>query len=114
VCPPGRRPGVPREVRSGIGDREAAAAVGPEVDLCKFGWTLEVSSTVAAAGERRLRIETEGDVDDGTTWVVYLDFRAGRADEISSRGQFWSGSESVNTLRDAVRRLAPEPPDVKQ
>lgn len=93
-------------------DWTARAAIGPEVDPAAFNWTVDVSRAEASAGERSLRIWNEGDHDDGVTWVVHpVEIRAGRTYEATVRAQFWSESESFNTLRDAVTRLGPAPPD---
>ena len=100
---------------SGIGDWGSAAAIGPEVDLEEFEWTVEVSGERAAEGERSLRIFNEGDYDDGTTWAVHpVPVESGRAYTVDVSARFWSASESFNTLRDAVMRLGPEPPEVEE
>jgi hypothetical protein len=99
----------------GLGDWEAAAAIGPEVDLPEFEWTVEVSDAEASEGERSLRIFNEGDYDDGTTWVTHrVPVEPGRAYVAEVSAPIWSESESFNTLRDAVMRLGPEPPDVEE
>ena len=99
----------------GIGDWQAGAAIGPEVDLDEFVWELDVSGEEAAAGERSLRIWNEGDYDDGVTWGVHpVSVESGRAYQATVTAEFWSESESFNTLRDAVMRLGPEPPAVEE
>ncbi len=99
----------------GIGDWEAGAAIGPEVDLAEFEWELDVSDAEAAAGERSLRIWNEGDYDDGVTWGVHpVAIEPGRAYRIEVTGRFWSESESFNTIRHALMRLAPEPPATEE
>lgn len=96
---------------AGIGEWESGAAIGPEVDLAEFEWELEISEAEAAEGEHSLRIWNEGDYDDGVTWGVHpMPVEPEQAYEIEVSAQFWSESESFNTLRDAVMRLAPEPP----
>jgi hypothetical protein len=100
---------------SGLGDWTAEAAIGPEVALEDFEWTVEVSGAEAASGERSLRIWNEGDYDDGVTWAVHpVGVASGRAYRARGSAQFWSESESFNTLRDAVMRLGPEPPGVEE
>ena len=99
----------------GMGDWTADAAIGPEVDLVDFEWTVDVSTARASEGERSLRIFNEGDYDDGTTWVVHpVTVEAGRAYTARVRAAFWSESESFNTLRDAVMRLGPERPETEE
>lgn len=99
---------------SGIGDWEAGAAVGPEVDSGEFDWELDVSDAESADGDRSLRIWNEGDHDDGVTWAVHpVSVEPGRAYRATVTAQLWSESESFNTLRNAVMRLAPEPPEAE-
>ena len=99
----------------GLGDWTAGAAIGPEVDLEDFEWTVEVSDAEAAEGTRSLRIWNEGDYDDGVTWAVHpVAVEPGRAYEVTVRAQLWSESESFNTLRDVVLRLGPAPPAAEE
>jgi len=99
----------------GLGEWESDAAIGPEVELEEFEWEFGVSETEAAAGERSLRIWNEGDYDDGVTWGVNpIPVDPGRAYRATVSAQFWSESESFNTLRDAVMRLGPEPPETEE
>jgi hypothetical protein len=99
----------------GLGGWESGAAIGPEVELEGFEWEFGVSGTEAASGERSLRIWNEGDHDDGVTWGVHpVPVEPGRAYEATVTAQFWSESESFNTLRDAVMRLGPQPPDAEE
>lgn len=100
---------------SGLGDWTADAAIGPEVDIEEFDWEVDVSDAEAAAGERSLRIWNEGDYDDGVSWAVHpVRVTPVEAYQITVTAQFWSESESFNTLRDAVMRLGPEPPAVEE
>ena len=99
----------------GLGDWETGAAIGPEVDVEEFEWSVEVSGEVASEGERSLRIFNEGDYDDGTTWAVHsLAVEPGRAYVAEVSAPIWSESESFNTLRHAVMRLGPEPPETEE
>jgi hypothetical protein len=99
----------------GMGDWSTDAAIGPEVDVAEFEWTVDVSTAQASEGERSLRIFNEGDYDDGTTWAVHaVPVESGRAYTVSVRAQFWSESESFNTLRDAVMRLGPDRPETEE
>ena len=96
----------------GIGEWETDAAIGPEVDVESFEWEVGVSDERAAAGARSLRVWNEGDHDDGTTWAVHaVPVEPGRAYRAEVTAELWSESESFNTLRDAVMRLGPEPPE---
>jgi hypothetical protein len=100
---------------SGIGDWEAGAAIGPEVDIEEFDWELGVSEEQAASGERSLRIWNQGDYDDGVTWGVHpVPVEPGESYRIEVTGQFWSESESFNTIRHALLRLGPEPPETEE
>jgi hypothetical protein len=99
----------------GIGEWTADAAIGPEVDVEAFEWTVDVSGEQAAEGERSLRIVNEGDYDDGTTWAVHpVPVEPGRPYLATVTARFWSESESFNTLRDAVMRLGPERPETEE
>jgi hypothetical protein len=94
----------------GLGDWEREAAIGPEVDLEDFEWEIDVSETEAAEGDRSLRVWNEGDYDDGVSWATRpIAVDPGREYEIEATAQFWSESESFNTIRHAVMRLGPEP-----
>jgi hypothetical protein len=102
---------------SGLGAWTGDAAIGPEVDLAEFEWRVDVSDERAARGDRSLRVFNEGDYDDGTTWAVRevdVGVEAGRAYTIEVTAGFWSESESFNTLRDAVMRLGPDPPEAEE
>jgi hypothetical protein len=99
----------------GLGDWETGAAIGPEVELEEFEWEFGVSGAEAASGDRSLRIWNEGDYDDGVTWGVHpVSVESGETYDVAVTAQFWSESESFNTLRDAVMRLGPEPPEVEE
>ena len=112
---PADEPSFREGFEGGIGDWEAGAAIGPEVDIEAFEWELGVSEEQAAAGSRSLRIWNEGDYDDGVTWGVHpVSVESGRAYQVTVSAQIWSESESFNTLRDAVMRLGPEPPNAEE
>ncbi|MFB6301058.1 MAG: hypothetical protein ABEH65_12450, partial [Halobacteriales archaeon] len=84
----------------GFNDWESNATIGPEVDIAEFEWDVTVSNTEAAGGDRSLRIWNEGDYDDGVTWVTHpISIKPGHTYHISVSGQFWSESESFNTIR---------------
>lgn len=100
---------------AGLGQWASDAAIGPEVDVEAFEWTVGISGAEAASGERSLRVWNEGDYDDGVTWAVHpVPIEQSRAYEAIVSAQFWSESESFNTLRDAVMRLGPEPPETEE
>jgi len=99
----------------GLGEWETGAAIGPEVDIGDFDWEADVSEEEAAAGERSLRIWNQGDYDDGVTRVVHpAPVESGSSYRIEVSGQFWSQSESFNTIRHALMRLGPEPPETEE
>ena len=99
----------------GLGEWETDAAIGPEVDIADFEWAIDVSGEQAAEGERSLRIVNEGDHDDGTCWAVHpVSVESGQAYTATVTAEFWSESESFNSIRDAVMRLGPEPPETEQ
>ncbi|WP_123623516.1 hypothetical protein [Halorubrum sp. CSM-61] len=99
----------------GIGDWEFGAAIGPEVNIDEFDWEASVSEEEAASGERSLRIWNQGDYDDGVTWATHpISVDSGEAYRIEVSGQFWSESESFNTIRHALMRLGPEPPETEE
>lgn len=115
-CPgQGADPAFHEGFEDGIGEWQAAAAIGPEVDIQEFEWELGVSGEQAAEGDRSLRIWNEGDYDDGVTWGYHpVAVESGRAYVATVTAQIWSESESFNTLRDAVMRLGPVPPEVEE
>lgn len=99
----------------GLGDWETDAAIGPEVDVADFEWEIDVSEEEAAAGDRSLRIWNEGDYDDGVSWAVHpVSVDPGRRYEATVSAQFWSDSESFNTIRHAVIRLGTERPETEE
>lgn len=96
---------------AGMGDWTAAGHVGPEVPADEFEYEVGVATDEAAAGEASLRIWNEGSHDDGTSWAVHrVGVEPGQAYQVAVTAEFWSESESFNTLRNAVMRLGPEPP----
>lgn len=99
----------------GIGDWEADAAIGPEVDFEEFEWEVSVSDAEAADGDHSLRIWNEGSYDDGTTWAVHpVTINPEQAYRMNVSAQFWSLSESFNLIRSAVMRLGPDRPAVEE
>jgi len=99
----------------GLGDWTVDAAIGPEVPLSEFDREATVSADQAAEGERSLRLDTEGDHDDGVLWVTHeVPVEPGQAYDATVSLQAWSESESFNSLRDVVARLGPEPPDSEE
>jgi hypothetical protein len=113
-CQRGYRKAAFREgFEDGSEDWTAGAAIGPEVHIEDFEWEVGVSDEQAAAGDRSLRVWNEGDYDDGVTWALHpVAIEPGRY-RIFVTAQFWSESESFNTIRDAVIRLGPEPPEAE-
>ncbi|MFA1612436.1 hypothetical protein [Halobellus rubicundus] len=110
-CLGGDDPAFTDGFESGLDGWEPAAAIGPEVDLADFDWEVAVSDAQAASGDRSLRIWNEGDYDDGVTWATRpVSISTDGTSRINVTAQFWSESESFNTLRDAVMRLGPERP----
>jgi hypothetical protein len=98
----------------GLGEWDTHATIGPEVDLADFEWEVDISETEAAEGDRSLRVWNEGDYDDGVTWASHpISVEPGQAYRIEATGQFWSDSESFNTIRHAVMRLGPEPAELE-
>ena len=75
---------------------------------------MDISGTEAAEGNHSLRVWNEGDYDDGVTWGSHpIAVESGQAYRIEATGQFWSESESFNTIRHAVMRLGPDPAEVE-
>lgn len=111
----GNGPAFEEGFEDGLGDWEAGAAIGPEVDVADFDWEVGVSEAEAASGERSLRIWNQGDYDDGVTWAVHpVPIESGGSYRIEVSGQFWSESESFNTIRHSLMRLGPEPPETEE
>lgn len=110
----GNGPAFTEGFEAGLDGWEARATIGPEVDLEEFEWDVDISESEAAEGERSLRVWNEGDYDDGVTWVTHpIQVESGQAYRIETTGQFWSESESFNTIRHAVMRLGPDPAEVE-
>lgn len=100
---------------TGLGRWETHATIGPEVELEDFAWEADISDVEAAEGERSLRVWNQGDYDDGVTWASHpISIEPGRAYDVTATGQFWSDSESFNTIRHAVMRLGQEPAEVEE
>ncbi|MFB6308842.1 MAG: hypothetical protein ABEH35_05880 [Haloarculaceae archaeon] len=114
-CQSGDQPAFSESFEDGIGEWESDAAIGPEVDISEFEWTVEVSTDEAADGERSLKIVNEGDYDDGTTWAVHpVSVPSDGRYTVTVTVQCWSESESFNTIRDAVMRLGPDRPTAEE
>ena len=98
-----------------MGDWRTGAAIGPEVDLAEFEWEIAVDGAEASEGSQSLRIWNEGDYDDGVSWAVHpVAVTPEKRYTATVSARFWSESESFNTLRDAVMRLGPNPPDSEE
>jgi hypothetical protein len=111
----GDEPGLQEGFEDGLGEWEADASIGPEVDIEEFEWEAGVSDEEASAGDQSVRIWNEGRYDDGTTWIVHpVSVESGQAYQATVSAQFWSESESFNQIRTAVMRLGPEPPADEQ
>jgi len=107
-------PNLTEGFEDGLTGWSSHATIGPEVDLADFEWEVDISETEAADGERSLRVWNEGDYDDGVTWASQpIQIESVQAYNIEATGQFWSDSESFNTIRHAVMRLGPEPAEVE-
>jgi hypothetical protein len=107
-------PDFTESFEDGLGEWEPRAAIGPEVDIEESAWEVDLSAAEAADGERSLRVWNEGDYDDGVTWASHpISIEPGRAYRITATGQFWSESESFNTIRHAVMRLGPDPAEIE-
>ena len=111
----GAEPTFEEGFENGLGDWESGAAIGPEVDVAHFDWEVDVSDAEAASGDRSLRIWNQGDYDDGVTWALHpVPIEPGESYRIEVSGQFWSESESFNTIRHSLMRLGPEPPEAEE
>ncbi|WP_224448162.1 hypothetical protein [Haloprofundus salilacus] len=87
------------------------AAIGSEVSVDEFEWTVERSDERADGGDWSLRIFTEGDHDDGVAWAVRpVELDAERTETFRVSVNAWSESESFNTLRNLTLYLGPEEP----
>ena len=96
----------------GLGEWEVGAAIGPEVPLEEFEREAVVSTEQAAAGDRSLRLFTEGSYDDGVVWVTHaVPVEPGQAYDATVTLRAWSDSESFNTRRDLLARLGRERPE---
>jgi hypothetical protein len=95
---------------SGLGEWSTHGSVGSDA-AGEFRWSIDVTDERAAAGDRSLRVFTEGRHDDGTAWATRsVPVERGRAYDATGAVRAWSAGESFNTVRHFVVRLAPEPP----
>lgn len=92
-----------------IAEWERVAAIGPEVPLEAFEWSIGRSERRAAEGSWSCTITTGGAHDDGTAWIV-RPIELPDAETYRVDLQAWSPSESFNVLRHLVVVLAPESP----
>jgi hypothetical protein len=98
----------------GAFDWETAAHIGPEEPLSAFEWEVAPTAERAHTGERSLRVFTEGDHDDGTAWATHpVEVEPGTRYRARVTAEFWSESESFNTLRNAVMRLGARRPETE-
>ncbi|WP_324760832.1 hypothetical protein [Haloarcula montana] len=96
----------------GLGRWDSGAAIGPEVAIDEFEWSVAVTDERAASGQQSLELFTEGDYDDGTAWVVHpVSVPSSGRYRATVTASFWSESESFNTLRNAVMRLGTDRPE---
>jgi hypothetical protein len=109
-------PGGPVTFTDGFedgGDWTTDASMGS--DACdEFQWMIERSDERARSGSYGLRVFTEGRYDDGTAWATTSIEIENRAYDAEASVWAWSESESFNTLRHLVARLARDRPEVEE
>ncbi|MFB9826211.1 hypothetical protein [Halobaculum roseum] len=116
-CVVGRRPPPPLadSFEDGIDAWTTDAAIGPEVPLDEFEWSISPSTERANTGARSVEVFTEGDYDDGIAWLTRpIDTSEVDADVLRVSAHAWSESESFNVLRNLAVRIGPEPPETEE
>lgn len=88
------------------------AAIGPEVDLDDWEWSIELSDEEVHVGERAVEVYTEGRYDDGLAWLVTtIDIEPGLAYHAEASVHAWSYAYSDNNLRRLACYLGPDRPE---
>ncbi|MFC6786803.1 hypothetical protein ACFQFH_13235 [Halobaculum halobium] len=116
-CVVGRRspPPLADSFEDGTDAWTTDAAIGPEVPVEEFGWSISPSTERAHTGARSVEVFTEGDYDDGIAWLTRpIDTSGIDADVLRASVHAWSESESFNVLRNLAVRIAPEPPAAEE
>ncbi|WP_435063331.1 hypothetical protein [Halobaculum sp. EA56] len=116
-CVIGRRspPTLADSFEGGIDPWTTGAAIGPEVPVEEFEWSISPSAERAHTGARSVEVFTEGDYDDGIAWLTRpVDTADLDADVLRVSVHAWSESESFNVLRNLAVRIGPEPPTAEE
>jgi len=77
-------------------------------------WKIELASNVSSSGDRSVLLYIDGTQDDGTIWIERkLTLEQNTQKNINISFQFWSQSESFNTLAAIVGYAGNENPKVE-
>jgi len=78
-------------------------------------WSIEISPDQVAEGFSSARFTLDGKQDDGTIWLARsVDVPADSALHVQLAFDFWSESESFNTLANVTAYAGSQPPTVEQ
>ena len=109
-CSTGDGPLLADGFENGLDPWTTAASIGSDA-FDEFEWTIERTDDRAHEGSWSVRVDTEGDHDGGTAWIVRpLDVPAD-ASRLSAAVVAWSPDESFTVLRHLVVALRPDPPE---
>lgn len=111
-CSAGDGPLLADGFEDGLDPWTANASVGADAGG-PFEWSIDRTDERAREGSWSVRIDTEGDHDDGTAWIVRPIDVPADASQLSVAVMAWSPSESFNVLRHLVVALRPTPPETE-
>jgi hypothetical protein len=88
------------------------ASIGADA-FDEFEWAIERTDERANEGSWSVRVDTEGDHDDGTAWLVRPVDVPSDASRLDVAVMAWSPDESFNVLRHLVVAIRPTPPETE-
>ena len=78
-------------------------------------WRIEVAGNVSFSGDKSVLLYIDGTQDDGTVWIERkLTLEPNMQKNVNVSFQFWSQSESFNTLAAVVGYAGSENPEVEE
>ena len=96
----------------GLDDWEIEAAIGPEVDLEDWDWSIDLTDEPVHVGEQSIEVFTEGRYDDGLAWLATtIEIEPDRRYHAEASVHAWSQSYSDNNLRRLACYLGPDTPE---
>lgn len=77
-------------------------------------WKIELASNVSSSGDRSVLLYIDGTQDDGTIWIERkLTLEKNTQKNVNLSFQFWSQSESFNTLAAVVGYVGSQNPELE-